>query len=100
MAKFITASVCLSDLVDKVKTGHSAFTRGKNGKIYVALKIWENDVKDKYGNDISLQLNSSKEKSETEGKFYIGNGRIQSSGIGEPIPAGAFQEKFDDDLPF
>ena len=100
MAKFITASICLDDLIEKVKAGHSAFTRGKNGKIYIAVKIWENDEKDKYGNDISLQLNSSKEKSEAEGKFYIGNGRIQSSGIGQPIPAGEFQTNYTDDLPF
>jgi|ERR1700722_660638 len=100
MAQLISASVCLSDLLEKVRTGHSAFTKAKNGKVYTALTIWINDEPDKFGNHVSLQLNSTKEKKEAEGKFYVGNGRIMVSGIGEPVKPGEFAETTLDDLPF
>ena len=72
----INGSICLTELIEKAKAQHSAFSKAANGKIYVNFTGWVNDNKDHY-QDFSLQLNSSKEKSEAEGKVYFGNGRIK-----------------------
>lgn len=73
-SKLFTGSVCLTDLIEKAKEKHSAVSKSaSNGKIYVNVLLWENDAVDKYGNSHSLQLNSLKEKKETEGKVYVGN---------------------------
>lgn len=102
MAQLISASVSLTDMVEKAKLGHSAFTRGKNGKVYVALTLWNNDEPDQYGNHMSIQLNSQKEKKESEGKTYIGNGKVMSTGGGgEPVKAGEAAKETDlENLPF
>lgn len=102
MSKVINASICFTDLMDLAKKPHSAFTRSdKNHKAYVSVQIWINDEPDKYGNDVSLMLNSTKESKEVEGKVYIGNGKTSNYSktetkkpdpFGEPIKA--------DDLPF
>lgn len=100
MAQLISASVCLTDLVEKAKAGHSAFARGKNGKVYTALTIWLNDEPDQYGNHMSLQLNSTKDKKESEGKTYVGNGKVMSTGgAGEPVKAGEIKGDLSN-LPF
>lgn len=103
MSKLINASICFTDLMDHAKKAHSSFTRAKNKKAYVNVQIWINDEPDKYGNDVSLMLNSTKEKRESEGKVYIGNGKTSTFGQSEPK-----QEKPDpfgepikaDDFPF
>jgi len=71
--KMYSGSICLNTLIDELKKGHSAFTKSKNGKTYANILLWENEEKDKFGNTHSLQLNSSKEKKDTEGKIYFGN---------------------------
>lgn len=68
-----TGSICLTELVEQAKKGHSAFSKANNGKIYFNILEWLNDEADKYGNTISIQLNSTKEKKDSEGKVYIGN---------------------------
>jgi hypothetical protein len=75
MSERINASICLSDIGEKVKQGHSAVTVGKNGKKYLNVTIWINDAPDKYDNDVSIQLNSKQESREAEGKVYVGNGK-------------------------
>ena len=70
----LVGSICLTDLMDFAKKAHSAYSRGKNGKAYVNIVLWENEP-DKYGNTISIQLNSVKGKREEEGKVYIGNAK-------------------------
>ena len=40
---------------------------GKNGKKYLAVKVWVNDEPDQYGNIASIQVSGS------EPKVYIGN---------------------------
>lgn len=73
-------SICLTELNEQAMKGHSAFSKAKNGKIYVNILTWFNEEKDEYGNDLSHQLSSSKEMRDKEGKIYIGNSkRIQTS---------------------
>lgn len=69
-------SICLTDLNDYARKGHSAFSKStKNGKIYVNMLTWYNQEKDEYGNNMSHQLSSSKDAREREGKIYIGNSK-------------------------
>ena len=69
-------SICITDLLDKIKSGHSSFSKSiKNGKVYSNILVWVNEEKDEFGNNISIQLSSSKEKRESEGKIYIGNAK-------------------------
>mgnify|MGYP000010409294 FL=1 len=96
MANLLVGSICLTDLNEQAKKGHSAFSRGKNGKIYVNINLWVNETPDQYGNTISIQLNSKKEVRETEGKIYIGNAKPLTP------PATAQKEtpsEFDEDFP-
>jgi hypothetical protein len=76
MSKLFSGSICLTDIVEQAKKGHSAFSKSqKNGKVYFNFLLWENDEVDKYDNTHSLQLNSLKDKKEAEGKIYIGNAK-------------------------
>jgi hypothetical protein len=82
--QFFTGTMCLSDMLDFAKKGHSAFSKANNEKIYFSFKQWLNEEKDKYGNDGSIQLNSKKESKQKDldangGKeVYIGNFKVQS----------------------
>lgn len=88
MPQKLYGSICLSDLVEKAKSGHSAFSKSeKNGKIYVNIQQWINDEKNSLGFDSSLLLSSKKEKKDEEGKVYIGNLKI-SEYSGAPITSG------------
>lgn len=64
-------SVCLTDLLEAAKKKHSAFSKGKNGKIYVNVTVWLNENLDKFGNIMSLQVNP--QQGSSDDKFYIGN---------------------------
>lgn len=83
MSKLLNASICLTDILEQAKKGHSAFSKASNGKIYFNANIWINDEKDKYGNDAALSLNSKKENKEKEGKCYIGNAKYSKSSVKE-----------------
>ena len=90
-------SICLSDMNEQAKKSHPAFTRGKNGKIYVNIVQWFNGEPDQYGNIGSLSL--SKPKDSELPNTYIGNMKAPltdaplSSVTDDEVPA-------DDDLPF
>ena len=78
--KLYGGSICISDLLEMAKKGHSAFSKSaKNGKVYGSILVWENEQVDEYGNIMSFQLGSDKEKREEEvktfGKGYIGNAK-------------------------
>ena len=73
MGKMITGSLCLTEILELAKQGHSAFSKGKNEKIYFNILVWENDEPDQYQNNFSVQLNPKKDAPETEKKKYIGN---------------------------
>lgn len=106
-------SLCLTDLIDQAKKGHSAFSKAQNGKVYCNILTWLNEKEDKYGNIMSHQLSSSKEMREVEGLIYIGNSKaLQSSKLVKPNdiddnldnvkqrqPTATIQEGADD-LPF
>jgi hypothetical protein len=98
MSSLKTGSICLTDLLEKAKAGHSAFTKGTNGKVYANIKIWLNDEADKYGNDVGIQLNSTKEKKDVEGSVYIGNAKSPKSN--EPAAVQVDDLGSLDDLPF
>lgn len=100
MSKLLGGSLCLTDINANAKIGHSAFTKAKNGKIYFNINIWLNDEADKYGNTVSIQLNSTKENRDAEGKIYIGNAKPVEAAPPEPLGAGDDSIPDDDGLPF
>lgn len=67
--KMFTGSICLSDLIEQANRGHSAFVKAQNKKIYLSCIVWENEEPDKFGNTISFQLSSLKEKEIRKGEF-------------------------------
>lgn len=85
----ITGSLNLSKILAKAKEKHTAFSKADNGDIWVNLLVWENDEKDKHGNDFSVQLNPKKDAAETERKQYMGNLKrvVAASGATTPIEA-------------
>lgn len=102
-SKLYHGSICISDIVEAAKKRHSAFTKSpKNGKLYASILVWENAEKDEYGNTHSIQLNSTKEMKELEGKTYIGRAkpieRIDPQPIGDS-DANNISNQIDD-LPF
>ena len=98
MSKLLIGSICYTDLLAHLKSGHSSGNRAKNGKVYVNINVWINDEKDKYGNDASVQLSPAKDSGHE--KPYIGNLKfLEKSGSSEPVKAETFTEETDD-LPF
>jgi hypothetical protein len=94
--KPMQGSICLSDLGDAYKAGHSAFNKSeKNGKVYANIAVWMNDEPDQYGNILSFQLNSKKDANDE--KVYFGNAKL--SEVVKPQSAQTPNAK-DDDLPF
>ena len=98
MSKMITGSLNLSKILEAAKNKHSAFTKSeKSGEIFFNILLWENDEKDQYGNDFSVQLNPKKDAHETEKKKYIGNlkrtGNAEVSVQPQDVPLAS-------DLPF
>ena len=82
--KLLNASICMNDLIDQLKAGHYCFNKSeKNGKTYVSLAIWLNDIKDEYGNNASISLAKPKEKKDDK-TIYVGNGKFFESGPSEP----------------
>jgi len=89
-------SICLSEMIEKAKSGHSSFTKAQNGKIYCNVTVWINEEEDKYGNTMSIQANSSKEKVGKEDKFYLGNCKKSKQ---KPISDKDFDGVDDIDVP-
>lgn len=102
MSELLTGSLCYTDIVEQAKAGHSAFSRGKNGKVYFNIAQWVNDSPDQFGNTVSIQLNSTKEKRDAEGKVFIGNAKPMKTNNHQSTPqvANVANANFDDDLPF
>lgn len=71
-SKPFSGSLCLTDLINLEKEGHSAFNVAQsNGKTYVNVTLWEHDVPDKFGFTRSIQLNPRKDSQQS--KDYVGN---------------------------
>ena len=100
MGKMITGSLCLTEINNMAKKGHSAFAKAQNGKIYVNITIWQNDEPDKMGNDFGIQLNNKKDQ-ETE-YTYIGNAKYVKQQEPQPLASNEAASEIpnDDDLPF
>ena len=96
--RLLTGSLCLTEIVEKAKQGHSAFTKAANGKVYFNFLQWLNSEPDKFGNQSSLQLNSKKDKQDSEGKCYIGNAKFMEKS--EPGPVAETDIPNLDGLPF
>jgi hypothetical protein len=75
MNQLFGGSICLTELNEQARNGHSAFSKANNGKIYVNILTWINEEADEYGNTMSHQLSSTKEMREKEKKVYIGNSK-------------------------
>lgn len=93
MNQLLSGSLNLTKLLEKAKSGHSAFSKSaKDNNVYVNFQTWINDEPNEYGQHMSLLLNSSKELREHEGKVYFGNAKkIDTS---QPIK----QSDLNDDL--
>lgn len=103
MSKLFYGSICLTDLNAKAREGHSAFSRAEsNGKVYVNINVWDNEEKDKYGNQLGIQLATTKDSPDHEKKIYIGNCKPSErvSGSTAPEPSDIPSEEEEDDLPF
>jgi hypothetical protein len=100
MSKRISASICLTDISEKFRAGHSSVTTAKNGKKYINLSIWINDAPDQYGNDVSIQLNSKQDKRDAEGKVYVGNGKTADAAPVAVVVAPQIEPEPGNDLPF
>lgn len=99
MSQLFYGSICLTDIVEQAKKGHSEFSKADNGKIYANVNVWLNDTVDKYGNIMSCQLNPKKEKKDEDGQPYIGNMKKSEQ---KPVTQGdvaAIEEEVND-LPF
>ena len=94
--KLFIGSICLSELNEKAKQGHPAFSKAANGKIYVNVNLWFNDEPDQYDKIAQLQL--SKPKDSQEKNVYIGNFRTPKKKEQEPLVASDIPD--DTDLPF
>lgn len=90
-------SICLTDLIDQAKKGHSSFSKAQNGKVYCNTLTWINDVPDKFGNTMSHQLSSTKERRESEGKIYIGNSKKLETN--QPVSAKDIKDDQFDNIP-
>ena len=108
MSRLFYGSICITDLMQHLKEKHSAFTKGRNGKIYVNINRWLNDEPDEYGHVISIKLAATKEAIEADpeqGKIYIGNCK-ESDNVSKPVndrEAERTVEQFNsimDDSPF
>lgn len=102
MSDLLVGSICYTELVELAKKGHSAFSRSeKNGKVYFNVALWMNPEADKFGNTVSIQLNSTKEKRDEEGKVYIGNAKpLKSNAKPQYTAPSSVTPADDDDLPF
>lgn len=100
MSQLFYGSLDVTTILAEAKKKHSAFVKADNGKIYMNINIWINDELDKFGNKISIQLNSTKEKRETEGKIYIGNAKESERKDPQPISDNDLNAINTSDLPF
>lgn len=99
MSQKFYGSICLSDLINYVKKQHSAFSKADNGKIYANVNVWLNDEPDKFGNNMSIQLNPKKERVEEDGRPYFGNFKLSENKPIDPNDTIEMQDAIDD-LPF
>ena len=96
MSQSFYGSICITDILDALRNKHSAFTKGKNGKIYMNSTIWLNEIVDDFGNIIAQQCNPQKDSKDQ--KFYIGNFK-KSQTTTKPISDRDIPKDTDFDIP-
>ena len=103
----LTGSICLSDIPQEY-----IFTSEKTGKKYLKIQIKEKtNGADQYGNSHYVEVDTYKDGSRAEQKFYLGN--LKTINIGgasaqptpqvsmpQPMAQPSVQPKQDDGLPF
>lgn len=105
MNQLFYGSVCVTDIIEHMKKGHSSFEKAQNGKVYAKVNVWLNEEEDKFGNILSAQLSPKKDQKEKDGTPYIGNFKkseptIQSPTINEAADLSKQFANAADDLPF
>lgn len=101
-----TGSMCFDKIVKAFRDGHSAFTKGKNGKIYFNFsEIVEQDPSlVKYDQETSFAFNSTKEKRDEENKRgddnFFGNAKKFIREQSEPQEVAQEDKDAFSDLPF
>lgn len=99
MDQRFNGSIDVTTLVNtlNLQGGHSAFSIGKNGKMYANVTIWLRDEPDQFGNVIGIQLNSSQkgqaeDLKKTGGKaVYVGNAKPPKNTGGTPATGANLQ---------
>lgn len=84
-AILLNGSLDLTKILEQAHAKHSAFSKAKNGHIYFNITQWVNEQPNDLGQHSSVQLNSTKEARESEGKIYIGNLKKAEQQAPEPI---------------
>lgn len=74
MSQKFYGSICVTDLIEHLKSKHSAFSKSdKNKKVYARVDVWINDKEDEHGNVLGIQIIPNKDKKDIEKKWYVGN---------------------------
>jgi len=98
MSQLLFGSIDFSKLLELAKAGNKAFSKGKNGKIYMNLNVWINDEADQFGNNASLQ--TTFKDSTKEDKIYFGNLKISERKEAESLQENSNEIPDENDLPF
>lgn len=96
-------SISVSDILKSAKLPHSAFVRaGKENKAFANIQIWINEEPDKFGNHVSIKLNSKDaETSKLEGNVYIGQAKKSEAKAPEQLTTESANDLGEDDtFPF
>lgn len=106
MSRLFYGSINITELLDRAKELHSAFSKSdKNKKVYCNISVWLNDEPDEYGNVMAIKLAATKEalqKDAEQGKVYIGNCKESEEKPPQPLTANDAKTftQIADDLPF
>lgn len=103
----------ISASIDLSKIDKSRIVIGKNGGKFFNIQIFVNDQADQYGNDVSIQVNQTKEERESGvPRVYLGNGKtvhrtpnpttgpVEGATLPTRPSAAPAASQSDDDLPF
>lgn len=97
---YLNVSLNLTQLVEAYKAGHTSCVRHQNGNVYVNTTVWINENADQDWKQVSVQLNSAKDKDaqdlpivqkiggEKAKKLYPGSGKIGKKKEPEAVQAG------------
>lgn len=91
MAQSYYGSIDVTTLLKQANLPHSAFVRaGKENKVFAQITVWVNDEPDKFGNSLSIKLQSKDaETAKVEGNVYLGNLKKSEAKAPEPLEADA-----------